>query len=132
MLIFLGRAPYNVCPRQALKRAIQDARKNGYIGFAGVEPEFIAMRYDDDGKPVKAIDNDPAKGIRPRRQAFGYDVEYSLDSMSFLKELIDILEELGWNLHDVVAEEDIHNLNWISIILIFFECLTGLCSCAFF
>jgi glutamine synthetase len=62
------------------------------------------MRYDDDGKPVKAIDNDPAKGIRPRRQAFGYDVEYSLDSMSFLKELIDILEELGWNLHDVVAE----------------------------
>ena len=101
---FWEGAPYNVCPRQALKRAIQDARKNGYIGFAGVEPEFIAMRYDDDGKPVKAIDNDPAKGIRPRRQAFGYDVEYSLDSMSFLKELIDILEELGWNLHDVVAE----------------------------
>ncbi len=24
--------------------------------------------------------------------------------MHFLKELIDILEELGWNLHDVVAE----------------------------
>ena len=43
-------------------------------------------------------------GIRPRRQAFGYDVEHSLDSMHFLKELIDILEELGWNLHDVVAE----------------------------
>ena len=101
---FWEGVPYNVCPRQALKRAIQDARKNGYIGFAGVEPEFIAMRYDEDGKPVKAIDNDPAKGIRPRRQAFGYDVEYSLDSMSFLKELIDILEELGWNLHDVVAE----------------------------
>lgn len=101
---FWEGAPYNVCPRQALKRAIQGARKNGYIGFAGVEPEFIAMRYDDDGKPVKAIDNDPAKGIRPRRQAFGYDVEYSLDSMPFLKELIDILEELGWNLHDVVAE----------------------------
>ena len=107
---FWEGAPYNVCPRQALKRAIQDARKNGYIGFAGVEPEFIAMRYDDDGKPVKAIDNDPAKGIRPRRQAFGYDVEYSLDSMSFLKELIDILEELGWNLHDVVAEGGIFTI----------------------
>ena len=38
---------------------------------------------------VKAIDNDPAKGIRPRRQAFGYDVEHTLDSMHFLKELID-------------------------------------------
>jgi glutamine synthetase len=31
-------------------------------------------------------------------------VEYSIDSMSFLGELIDIIEGLGWNLHDVVAE----------------------------
>ena len=62
------------------------------------------MRYDENGKPVKAIDDDPADGLRPRRQAFGYDVEYSLDSMPFLKDMIDILEELGWNLHDVVAE----------------------------
>ena len=71
---------------------------------AGIEPEFIAMKYDEDGKPIKAIDSDPIKGIRPRRQAFGYDVEHSLDSMHFFKELIDILENLGWNLHDVVAE----------------------------
>jgi glutamine synthetase len=42
--------------------------------------------------------------VRPRRQAFGYDVEYSFDSMPFLKDMIDILEDLGWNLHDVVAE----------------------------
>lgn len=97
-------APYNVCPRQALRRAIQSARDKGYVGYAGVEPEFIAMRYDERGRPVKAIDDDPAHGLRPRRQAFGYDVEYSLDSMPFLKELIDILQTLGWNLHDVVAE----------------------------
>jgi len=72
--------------------------------MAGVEPEFIAMKYDENGQPVKAIDTDPTKGIRPRRQAFGYDVEHSLDSMHFLKELIDILNGLGWKLHDVVAE----------------------------
>lgn len=101
--LFWEDAPYNVCPRQALKRAIQAAEDKGYRGFAGVEPEFIAMRYDEAGRPVKAIDNDPAS-LKPRRQAFGYDVEYSLDSMPFLKEMIDILEELGWNLHDVVAE----------------------------
>ena len=45
-----------------------------------------------------------ANGIKPRRQAFGYDVEYSIDSMPFLKDMIDILEDLGWNIHDVVAE----------------------------
>ena len=114
--------PYNVCPRQALKRAMQKAQDAGYKGLAGVEPEFIAMKYNENGEAIKtidndpssgvfikkimrkAIDNDPIKGIRPRRQPFGYDVEHSLDSMHFLKELINILEELGWNLHDVVAE----------------------------
>jgi glutamine synthetase len=102
--LFWEDKPYNVCPRQALKRAIKDAKEAGYVGYAGIEPEFIAMRYDDDGKPVKAIDNDPPNGSRPRRQAFGYDVEYSIDSMPFLKDMIDILEDIGWNIHDVVAE----------------------------
>ena len=102
--LFWEDKPYDHCPRQALKRAIRDAEKSGYVGYAGIEPEFIAMRYDADGNPVKAIDNDPQDGLRPRRQAFGYDVEYSLDSMPFFKDMIDILEGLGWNLHDVVAE----------------------------
>ena len=102
--LFWEDKPYNVCPRQALKRAVHNAEQAGYVGYAGIEPEFIAMRYDESGQPVKAIDNDPAEGVRPRRQAFGYDVEYSIDSMPFLKDMIDILEDLGWNLHDVVAE----------------------------
>ena len=102
--LFWEGKPYDHCPRQALKRAIRDAEQAGYVGYAGIEPEFIAMRYDEDDNPVKAIDNDPQHGLRPRRQAFGYDVEHSLDSMHFLKDMIDILEDLGWNLHDVVAE----------------------------
>jgi glutamine synthetase len=102
--LFWEDKPYNVCPRQALKRAIRDAEKAGYVGYAGIEPEFIAMCYDDDGNPVKAIDDDPPDGLRPRRQAFGYDVEQSIDSMPFLKDMIDILEDMGWNMHDVVAE----------------------------
>jgi len=98
--------PYNLCPRQALKRVMHEAAEQGYVMMAGIEPEFIAMQWDDNGNPVKAFDDDPmpGEGIRPRRQAFGYDVEYSLDSMGFLGEMIDILEGLGWNLHDVVAE----------------------------
>ncbi len=98
--------PYNLCPRQALKRQIDAAAKQGYAMMAGIEPEFITMQWDDKGQPVKAFDDDPAEGegLRPRRQAFGYDVEYSIDAMGFLGELIDILNEMGWGLHDVVAE----------------------------
>jgi glutamine synthetase len=97
--------PYNLCPRQTMKRVIAEAADAGYFVMAGVEPEFMAMRWED-GQPVKAIDDDPTGpgAMRPRRQAFGYDVEYSLDSMGFLGDLIDMLEELGWDLHDVVAE----------------------------
>ncbi len=104
--LFWEDKPYNVCPRQALKRSIAQAAQQGYGGYAGIEPEFIVMRYDENGQPVKAFDDDPKQvgGLRPRRQAFGYDVEFSLDSMSFLKEMMDMLEGLGWGLHDVVAE----------------------------
>ena len=104
--LFWEDKPYNVCSRQALKRAISEAHDAGYIGYAGIEPEFIVMKWNEEGQPVKAFDNDPApgKGLRPRRQAFGYDVEYTTDSMPFLKEMIDLLNELGWSLHDVVAE----------------------------
>ena len=98
-------APARRSGAQALRRAVRDAAAKGFAGFAGVEPEFIVMRWHD-GRPVKAFDNDPlpGEGVRPRRQAFGYDVEYSIDSMEFLGSLIDILEELGWGLKDVVAE----------------------------
>ena len=98
-------APYNLCPRQALKRAMHDAAAKGFVGYAGIEPEFIVMRWQD-GQPVKAFDNDPlpGEGVRPRRQAFGYDIEYTVDSMGFLGAVIDILENLGWGLKDVVCE----------------------------
>ncbi len=97
--------PYNLCPRQTLKRAVKNAEDAGYKAFCGIEPEFIAMRWEN-GQPVKAIDDDPAvgEGVRPRRQAFGYDAEYSIESMGFLGELIDILNGLGWGVKDVVAE----------------------------
>ncbi len=98
--------PYNMCPRSAMKRILADCEEKGYLVYAGIEPEFIAMRWKD-GRPVKAIDDDPEvhEGIRPRRQAFGYDAEFSIESMGFLGELIDILDgELGWDLHDVVCE----------------------------
>ena len=99
-------APYNVCPRMALKRQVAEAAEAGYRPMAGVEPEFIVMRYDEDGLPIKAFDVDPPlrNGRFPRRQAWGYDIEATADSMDFLGDLIDILGDLDWDLHDVVCE----------------------------
>ena len=90
----------------ALKRTVQEAADAGYAFYAGMEPEFIVLRYDDKGEPVKAIDDDPVpgEGFRPRRQAFGYDIEYSLDSMPFLADVVQQLNGMGWGLKNVVCE----------------------------
>ncbi len=103
--LFFLDAPYAVCPRLALKRQVQAAADAGYRFLAGFEPEFIVLRYDD-GQPVKAFDDDPrvSQGFRPRRQAFGYDLEFSLDAMPFLGELIDLVNGLGWQVKNVVCE----------------------------
>jgi glutamine synthetase len=104
--LFYEGKPYNVCPRMALKRIVQEAADAGYAFYAGIEPEFIVLRYDETGQPIKAIDDDPkpGEGLRPRRQAFGYDVEYSLDSMPFLGDVIEQLNSMGWGLKNVVCE----------------------------
>lgn len=104
--LFYKDAPYNVCPRLTLKRAMQEAADAGYAFYAGMEPEFMVLRYDEKGRPVKAIDDDPVpgEGFRPRRQAFGYDIEYSLDSMPFLAEVVELLNGMGWGLKNVVCE----------------------------
>ncbi len=104
--IYWEGKPYDHCPRMALKRQVQAAHDAGYKPMAGIEPEFLVLRHDENGHPVKAFDNDPElpNGRKPRRQAWGYDVEASIDSMGFLGDMIDILGELDWDLHDVVAE----------------------------
>ena len=54
-------APYKLCPRHTLRRAVADAADKGLAGFAGIEPEFIVLRWRD-GRPVKAFDDDPPVG----------------------------------------------------------------------
>ena len=104
--LYMPDGPYAVCPRLALKRQVEAAAEAGYRFFSGIEPEFMVMRYNENGEPQKAFDDDPdpGRGMRPRRQAFGYDVEFSLDAMPYVGNLIDYLEELGWGLRDTVAE----------------------------
>lgn len=103
--LFYEGSAYAMCPRQVLKRALAAARQAGYIFYTGIEPEFMVMRYADDGMPVKAFQDDPEPpGFRPARQAYGYDAESSLDAMPFLDEVIEMMNSLGWGVKNVVCE----------------------------
>ncbi len=98
--------PYRLCPRTVLRRQIKAAKDVGYKFFTGFEPEFIIMRPLENGELWKAFDDDPlpGEGFRPKRQPYGYDVEFSLDQMPYVSEVIDILNSLEWGVKDVVAE----------------------------
>ncbi|MCW2953010.1 MAG: glutamine synthetase type [Conexibacter sp.] len=104
--LFWEDAPYNVCPRFALKRQVQRANEAGYNVNAGFEPEFIVLRKADDGQLVKAFGGGEAtaSGREIKRQAYGYDVEHSLDGMPFLDQLVTAINGLGWGLSNVVCE----------------------------
>jgi glutamine synthetase len=103
--LFYEGSAYSMCPRQTLKRAIEAAREAGYVFYTGIEPEFMVMRYNEEGMPVKAFQDDPDRaGFRPTRQAYGYDAEFSLDAMPFLDEVIGMVDSLGWNVKNAVCE----------------------------
>jgi glutamine synthetase len=103
--LFFEDEPYDVCPRQVLRRQIRAAAEAGVQFVAGFEPEFIVLRSDE-GRPVKAFGQDDISvgGMPVKRQAFGYDAEHSLDGMPFLADIVVALNELGWGLSNVVAE----------------------------
>lgn len=104
--LFWEDAPYDVCPRFALKRQVQAAAEAGYRVNAGFEPEFIVLRKNADGQLVKAFGGGEitASSRELKRQAYGYDVEHSLDGMPFLAQLVEAINGLGWGLSNVVCE----------------------------
>jgi glutamine synthetase len=98
-------APYNVCPRLALKRQVQRAALAGYHVNAGFEPEFIVLK-EVDGKLVKAFGESAVtiEGKPVKLQAYGYDAEHSLEGLPFLEDVRLALDKLGWGLTNVVCE----------------------------
>ncbi|MGA8327989.1 MAG: glutamine synthetase [Mycobacterium sp.] len=104
--LYIEGEPYNVCPRLALKRQITEAAEAGYQVLAGFEPEFSVYR-ERDGELMKAFggaDDLKVGNLKIRRQAYGYDVEHSLDGLPFLDDIVQAIDTLGWGLTNVVCE----------------------------
>src|SRR5205809_269943 len=81
--------PYD--SRWILKQVLDQATNAGFTFKLGFEPEIYILREDDQGKLHPFHPND--KG-----ECWGYDVESTLDGMSFLDTMAGYLDELGWGL----------------------------------
>ncbi len=78
--------PFIGCPRNVLKKALEEAKKMGYDFFVGPEPEFYIFKKDELGNPILES-NDKA----------GYFDMAPLDKDEEVREAItDALEGLGF------------------------------------
>jgi glutamine synthetase len=80
--------PYEYCPRSILKKVLGEARDMGFVFNLGFEPEVYVLREGQNGELLPLHPDDTG--------FWGYDVQSTLDGMSFLDVMVRYLDELGW------------------------------------
>lgn len=89
--------PYANDSRTILKRAVRQAREQGYAMNLGIECEFYVLRKTEQG--LKILQENGYKGICP-----AYDVYQTTQSLSFLDPMVKYMNELGWGVYSFDQE----------------------------
>ncbi len=92
--------PFEPCSRNILKRVLARAADMGYGVNLGVEAEFFVLRTDEDG------DYAPVS-LRKNLAKPAYDVPRLLDNLDWIGELVDAMNELGWDVYSFDHEDGI-------------------------
>jgi len=96
--------PFVGCPRNNLKRVVEEAKKLGFTMNVGTECEFFLFRRDQDGRPTTVTDD-----------VTGYfDVEPDDGGIECRRKIIETLEAMGFEIeasHHEVAEGQ-HEINF--------------------
>ena len=88
--IHVEEKPWPYCPRTILQSQLDIAKKKGYSLNVGVEPEFMLLNQDENGRyrPWDALDtlSKPC-----------YDLRALHRNLEIMTTLIGYMQELGWN-----------------------------------
>ena len=90
--------PFEACSRGILKRVTEQATAMGYTFNLGIETEFFILKDDVEGKPVATSERDTL--AKPC-----YDVRGYLDSYGFLDELVQAMNDMGWDVYSFDHED---------------------------
>jgi glutamine synthetase len=101
-LSFGGREPFALCPRSILKRQIETAAASGLAMNLGCETEIYAVRESSIGDPTGYLTPGFRTGAQNPTQA--YDVEATLDAMSFLDPMVKAMNKTGFGVFSFDAE----------------------------
>jgi glutamine synthetase len=89
--------PFDACSRNILARATQAAADMGFVMNLGMEAEFYVLKdSESDIVPVSARDT---------LEKPCYDGYGALDNLHWLSELVDAMDDLGWDVYSFDHED---------------------------
>lgn len=91
-------APFDACSRNILKRQTAAAAALGYTFNLGIETEFFILKDDEAGNPVPVSERDAL--AKPC-----YDLRYLLDNLGPVGELVQAMNQLGWDVYSFDHED---------------------------
>jgi glutamine synthetase len=98
--LWTGGKPFEACSRTILARQMERAAALGYVPQMGMEAEFFVLRDTEDGGygPVST---------RKNLDKPAYDAARLLDNMHWMGELVEAMDELGWDVYSLDHEDGI-------------------------
>jgi glutamine synthetase len=88
--------PFDVCPRQILRRQVERLAKHGWTLNAGLEPEFFLLQKGQNGYDAEAADT---------LEKPSYDTRSLLRRRSFLEKLTASLDQCGLGVFQIDHED---------------------------
>lgn len=98
--LWCGGKPFEPCSRNILKRTLKIADDMGYSVNLGIEAEFYVF-CDDETVGFRPMSN------RHNLPKAAYDVARCLDNRGWLFELVEAMNNLGWDVYSLDHEDGI-------------------------
>lgn len=107
--LFVDGLPHPYCPRQNLRRVLDQARRMGYTFNVGIEPEFFLVVKNPDGS---ISGYDPRQIDHAKKPC--YDYRAMAPVMELLRDLTSALNRLGWGVYQADHEDanDQYEINY--------------------
>ncbi len=102
-LSVLGAGEFEACSRRILGRTLKKAAEMGFQADFGTEAEFFVLKDGGEGGAPFS----PLSLNRPTLAKPAYDVSRVMDNMHWLGELVDYMNELGWDVYSFDHEDGV-------------------------
>jgi glutamine synthetase len=92
--------PFEACSRTILTKQMDRAARMGFVPQLGMEAEFFVLKDEPDGgySPVST---------RKNLEKPAYDVVRLIDNMHWMHELVDAMNNFGWDVYSLDHEDGI-------------------------